>query len=230
MCAACSADAPTVSGEADMAVIDNGVASSEAQRQPAVPQEALPGQVTQNSAGTSGQAQMQTSTIPAAAISAAADNMAGTSSAAADAGVALSAIDAATEAAEPEMLGPVNGDPDKPVVELDEVACRTEAELSGRGGSSVNMMIDGRGLVIDYPCGKHEGAQMTVIVNLHGTLAFGAPFTYQRSYFSAYRLVSSHNLIVVHPQSRSNFAVGAQWGNEDNGTDTPHLNEVMKWV
>lgn len=127
-------------------------------------------------------------------------------------------------------LGPKNGDPSKPMVELAEVPCRTEAELSGQSRAMINATIDGRELIIDYPCGKHEGAQMTVILNLHGTLALGAPFTYQRSYFAVYRLASSHNLIVIHPQSRSTYAAGAQWGNEDNGTDTPHLNAVMTWV
>ena len=130
-----------------------------------------------------------------------------------------------------DALGPKNGDPNAPVVELPDVPCRQASALSGtRGGSSLNATIDGRELAIDYPCGKHEGAHMTVIVNLHGTLIGGAPFLYQRSYFSAYRYADSHNLIVIHPQSASRTSFGAQWGNDDDGTDLPHLIAVMNWV
>lgn len=127
--------------------------------------------------------------------------------------------------------GPKDGDPNAPVVAVPDVPCRPESALTGAVvGSSVNAMIGGRELAIDYPCGKHEGAHMTVILNLHGTLIMGAPFLYQRAYFSAYRLIYSHNLIVVHPKSASTVSYGAQWGNQDNGTDLPHLIEVMNWV
>ena len=71
---------------------------------------------------------------------------------------------------------------------------------------------------------------MTVILNLHGTLIGGASFLYQRAYFSAYRLADSHNLIVIHPQRASETSFGAQWGNDDGGTDLPHLIAVMNWV
>jgi pimeloyl-ACP methyl ester carboxylesterase len=48
---------------------------------------------------------------------------------------------------------------------------------------------------------------------------------YQHSYFSAHKLVNSHNLIVASPKS-----VVAQWTNGDNGQDLPHLYEVIDWV
>jgi pimeloyl-ACP methyl ester carboxylesterase len=132
----------------------------------------------------------------------------------------------------PGSGGPVNGDPNAPLVELPDVPCRNAAELSGARalGTGINAEIDGRKLAIDYPCGKHEGAKMTVILNLHGTLIGGASFLYQRSYFSAFRFADSHNLIVIHPQSASTTSAGAQWGNDDGGTDLPHLIAVMTWV
>jgi hypothetical protein len=139
-------------------------------------------------------------------------------------------------------VGPKDGDPSKPVVMVEGVPCRQQAAGTGGGGfiggalggigggSSANAMVGGRELVVDYPCGKHEGAQMTVILNLHGTLIQGAPYTYQRGYFSAYRFVNSHNLIVLNPKSVSTASLGAQWGNMDNGEDEPHLLAVIEWV
>jgi hypothetical protein len=124
--------------------------------------------------------------------------------------------------------GPVNGDPTKPVVVAEGVPCRMGSAAGGLG--SPNAMVGGRDLIVDYPCGKHEGAHMTVILNLHGTLIGGAPWQYQRGYFSAYRFVDSHNLIVVHPHSVSMASSGAQWGNMDNGQDLPHLLAVLDWV
>lgn len=132
--------------------------------------------------------------------------------------------------------GPKDGDPSKPVVTVQGVQCRQPGggggALGGLGAaiSQPNAMVGGRELIVDYPCGKHEGAHMTVILNLHGTLIAGAPWQYQRGYFSAYRFVDSHNLIVVHPRSASMAAAGAQWGNMDGGTDLPHLLEVIDWV
>lgn len=128
--------------------------------------------------------------------------------------------------------GPKNGDPSKPVVQAEGVPCRmsTGGTIGGGGLGSPNAMVGGRELIVDYPCGKHEGAHMTVILNLHGTLIGGAPWQYQRGYFSAYRFVDSHNLIVVHPRSVSTAPSGAQWGNMDNGQDLPHLVAVVDWI
>lgn len=138
----------------------------------------------------------------------------------------------------PPLTGDKNGDPAKPVVVADGVACR--ASTGGGAGGAVggaagalgtpNAKVGDRDLIVDYPCGKHEGAHMTVILNLHGTLIMGAPWQYQRGYFSAYRFVDSHNLIVVHPHSVSTASAGAQWGNMDNGQDEPHLLAVIDWV
>lgn len=135
-------------------------------------------------------------------------------------------------------VGPKDGDPAKPIVAVEGVACRQQSGGGAAGGifgggaglGSANAMVGGRELIVDYPCGKHEGAQMTVILNLHGTLIQGAPWTYQRGYFSAYRFVNSHNLIVVHPRSVSTAPAGAQWGNMDGGQDEPHLLAVVEWV
>jgi len=79
-------------------------------------------------------------------------------------------------------------------------------------------------VIIDYPCNKHEGAPMTFILNLHGTTPVAQHF-YQWGYFSAYRHVASHNLIIATPSS-----VVTQWGNGDNGADEPYLMHVIDWV
>ena len=128
--------------------------------------------------------------------------------------------------------GPLNGDPTKPVVMAEGVACR----MAGAGGGSFgglgspNATVGGRDMIVDYPCGKREGAHMTIVLNLHGTLIGGAPWQYQRGYFSAYRFVDSHNLIVLHPHSVSMAPSGAQWGNMDGGADLPHLLAVIDWA
>ena len=126
--------------------------------------------------------------------------------------------------------GPKDGDPNAPLVELEDVPCRSESELTGLSFGGINATIEGRELALDYPCGKHEGAHMTVILNLHGTLISGAPFLYQRGYFSAHRYAHSHNLIVITPQSASQTSAGAQWGRDDGGADIPYLNALMTWV
>jgi hypothetical protein len=131
------------------------------------------------------------------------------------------------------LTGDKNGDPAKPVVMAEGVACRAAGGAGGgaaAGLGSPNAKVGDRDLIVDYPCGKHEGAHMTVILNLHGTLIMGAPWQYQRGYFSAYRFVDSHNLIVVQPHSVSTASAGAQWGNMDNGMDEPHLLAVVDWV
>jgi pimeloyl-ACP methyl ester carboxylesterase len=85
-------------------------------------------------------------------------------------------------------------------------------------------MLDGRDMIVSYPCGKHEGAPMTFILNLHGTTPLELHF-YQHGYFSAHQFIDSHNLIVVTPSS-----VVQQWGNGDNGEDEPHLMNIIDWV
>jgi hypothetical protein len=118
--------------------------------------------------------------------------------------------------------GPMDGDPSKPVVTIPEVPCR-----AGGGGiplGRANFKVDDRDVIIDYPCNKHEGAPMTFILNLHGTTPVAQHF-YQWGYFSAYKHVASHNLIIATPSS-----VVQQWGNGDNGADEPYLLHVVDWV
>jgi hypothetical protein len=126
----------------------------------------------------------------------------------------------------PDASGPKDGDPSKPIVAIDGIPCGPSQ--AGLGGG--NHQVGGRNLIVDYPCNKHEGAHVTVILNLHGTLISGAPYSYQHAYFSAHRFVDSHNLIVLTPQSVSTASFGAQWGNMDNGEDVPHLLAVLDWA
>jgi hypothetical protein len=126
----------------------------------------------------------------------------------------------------PAASGPKDGDPSKPIVAIDGIPCGP----SQAGPAGGNFEIGGRKLIVDYPCEKHEGAHVTVILNLHGTLISGAPYSYQHAYFSAHRLVTSHNLIVLTPKSVSTASFGAQWGNMDNGEDLPHLLAVIDWA
>jgi hypothetical protein len=118
--------------------------------------------------------------------------------------------------------GPDDGDPNQPVVMLSEVACKQSGGLAF--GAGANFKVDDRDVIIDYPCGKHEGAPMTFILNLHGTTPVDQHF-YQEGYFSAFKYVASHNLIIATPSS-----VVQQWGNGDNGQDLPYLMHVIDWV
>jgi len=120
------------------------------------------------------------------------------------------------------------------VVSIPEVRCGPAAGLDAfvagtgiPGPGTPNVQIGGRDVVLSYPCDKREGAHVTFILNLHGTMPDETLKTYQHGYFSAHRLATSHNLIVATPKSMS--PVG-QWGNGDNGVDTPHLYEVVDWV
>jgi len=122
----------------------------------------------------------------------------------------------------PAATGRKDGDPALPVVTVDGLPCG--------GGQSGTQRIGGRDVTVDYPCDKHEGAHVTVILSLHGTLIGGAPYLYQHAYFSVHTLVDSHNLIVLTPESVSNASLGAQWGNEDGGQDVPHLHAVIDWA
>jgi hypothetical protein len=80
-------------------------------------------------------------------------------------------------------------------------------------------------VILTYPCNKHEGAAVTFVLNLHGTMPEEDLKLYQHSYFAASSLTDSHNLIVAEPKS-----VVSQWGNGDNGQDLPHLYEVIDTV
>jgi hypothetical protein len=109
----------------------------------------------------------------------------------------------------PPSAGPKNGDPNKPIVAIDGLPCG-----ASRSGTQ---KIGGRDVTVDYPCDKHEGAHVTVILNLHGTLIGGASYLYQHAYFSAHSFVDSHNLIVLTPRSVSeppSARSGATWTTE----------------
>jgi hypothetical protein len=118
---------------------------------------------------------------------------------------------------------PDDGDPSKPVFTNADVPCRMSGGLAF-GFPQANFKMDGRDVIVDYPCGKHEGAPMTFILNLHGTTPVAQHF-YQEGYFSAYQFVGSHNLIIATPSS-----VVEQWGNGDNGQDEPYLMHIIDWV
>ena len=79
----------------------------------------------------------------------------------------------------PAASGPKDGDPGKPIVAIDGIPCGP----SQAGPAGGNFEIGGRKLIVDYPCEKHEGAHLTVILNLHGTLISGAPYSYQHADF-----------------------------------------------
>lgn len=119
--------------------------------------------------------------------------------------------------------GPDDGDPSKPMYVNPEVPCRNPS-AGGFGLNGANFKVDNRDLIVDYPCDKHEGAPMTFILNLHGTTPVAQHF-YQEGYFSAYKYVSSHNLIIATPSS-----VVEQWGNGDMGQDDPYLMHIIDWV
>jgi hypothetical protein len=136
----------------------------------------------------------------------------------------------------PAAPAPLSGDPNGtgPVVSIPDTACGPAAGLDAfvqgtgiPGPGSPNVKIGGKDVVLSYPCGLKEGAHVTFILNLHGTMPEETLKTYQHGYFSAHKLANSHKLIVATPKSES--PVG-QWGNMDGGVDVPHLYEVVKWV
>ncbi|MDD9933656.1 MAG: hypothetical protein OXT09_08640 [Myxococcales bacterium] len=122
----------------------------------------------------------------------------------------------------PTPLGPEDGDPSAPIIAIPEVACG--GPMGGFGLGSPNHQLDGRDMIVTYPCNKHAGAPATFFLNLHGTTPVSQHF-YQHGYFAAHQYAESHNLIVVTPSS-----VVMQWGNGDNGEDEPHLMNVIEWV
>jgi hypothetical protein len=130
---------------------------------------------------------------------------------------------------------PLPGDPNGSgnVVSIPEVSCGPAAGLDAfvagtgiPGPGTPNLQIGGRDVVLSYPCDKREGAHVTFILNLHGTMPEETLKLYQHGYFSAHKLVTSHNLIVATPRSVS---AAGQW---DNGApeDIPHLYDVVDWV
>jgi hypothetical protein len=126
----------------------------------------------------------------------------------------------------PPAAGPDDGDPGKPVVALADVPCASKA---GFGLGTANLKVSGRDVILTYPCNKHEGANATFILLLHGTNSNEASKTYTHGYFAAHTLASSHNLIIAEPKSRA-----SQWGNTMENPaaseDKPHLLEVIDYV
>jgi hypothetical protein len=125
--------------------------------------------------------------------------------------------------AAPPPLGPDDGDPNAPIIDIPGIPCGPNPSLFGL--TTTNATIGGRDVHIAYPCNKHVGAKVTFIFNLHGTNPVEELKLYQVAYFSANNLVDSHNFITAAPKS-----VVSQWGNGDGGQDLPHLYEVVDWV
>ena len=118
--------------------------------------------------------------------------------------------------------GPNDGDPTRPIVSIPNIPCGPQPSL---GVTATNAEVGGRDIHVAYPCNKHEGAPVTFVLNLHGTMPTEDLKLYQVAYFSINTLVDSHNIITVSPK-----AVGSQWGNSDGGADEPHLIAVIAWV
>jgi len=120
------------------------------------------------------------------------------------------------------FTGPVDGDPSKPMVSVPGVPCG--AGKGGFGAAPPTVKIGGRDVVLFYPC-AHEGAAVTFLFTLHGTLQEAQKVAFTLNAGPFHTLADSHNIIYVLPK-----AVGSQWGREDNGTDLPHIYEVIDWV
>ena len=135
--------------------------------------------------------------------------------------------DASIPMGPPAALGPNDGDPAKPVVAIPEVACG--GPKGGFGLGAANLKIDDRDVILTYPCNKHEGANVTFLLLLHGTNANEASKAYIHGYFAAHPLTNSHNLIIATPKSRA-----SQWGNTTENPaaseDKPHLAHVIDYV
>jgi hypothetical protein len=143
------------------------------------------------------------------------------------AGGGATGSDAALPTGPAGALGPDDGDPAKPVVAIPEVACG--GPKGGFGLGTANLKIDDREVIFTYPCNKHEGANVTFLLLLHGTNANEATKAYIHGYFAAHPLTNSHNLIVATPKSRA-----SQWGNTTENPaaseDKPHLAHVIDFV
>jgi hypothetical protein len=124
----------------------------------------------------------------------------------------------------PGATGPDDGDPNAPVVALPNIACG-----GPKGFGMTNLQVGGRDVMLTYPCNKHEGANVTFILLLHGTNSNEASKLYTHSYFAAWQLASTNNLIIAEPKSRA-----SQWGNTtenpDASQDKPHLLDVINYV
>jgi hypothetical protein len=121
-------------------------------------------------------------------------------------------------------VGPDDGDPAKPVVALPDIACG-----GPKGFGTANLQVGGRDVLLTYPCDKHEGANVTFILLLHGTNSNEATKAYTHSYFAAWKLATTNNLIIAEPKSRA-----SQWGNTTENAaaseDKPHLLAVIDYV
>jgi hypothetical protein len=146
----------------------------------------------------------------------------GAGGAAGDAGAGGAAGAAGAGGSTATPAGPDDGDPNAPIFTIPDVACG--GPVGGFGMGSANFQLDGRDMIVTYPCNKHAGAPMIFFMNLHGTTPVAQHF-YQHGYFSIHNYTESHNLIVVTPSS-----VVEQWGNGDNGQDAPHLAHIVEWV
>jgi hypothetical protein len=120
------------------------------------------------------------------------------------------------------FTGPLDGDPNKPMVAIDGIPCGVPTV--GFGGPPPSVKITDRDVVVAYPC-AHEGAAVTFFLFLHGTLDEPMKVTFTMNAWPIHKLVDSHNIIVVAPK-----AIGTQWGNGDDGKDLPHLYDVVDWV
>jgi hypothetical protein len=116
----------------------------------------------------------------------------------------------------------VDGDPSKPMVSIPGIPCGPAR--AGFGMPPPTVKIGGRDVVIVYPC-AHEGAQVTFLFTLHGTLPDAQKVAFTMNAGPFHRLADSHNVIYALPK-----AVGTQWGNGDGGKDLPHIHEVIDWV
>lgn len=121
-----------------------------------------------------------------------------------------------------EAGGPVDATvPDagpRTAIAIFEAQCRKDLKQESEG----NALVEGRLLILDYPCGKVEGTEMTVILNLHGTVNEVTKRGYVRDHFSAYTLLNEANLIVVTP-----IAPNSQW---DSAQDRTYLLQLIEWV
>ena len=122
------------------------------------------------------------------------------------------------DAGPPPPLGPVDGDPSKPMVSVPGVPCGVPNLLT-----IPTVKITNRDVALAYPC-AHEGAQVTFFLFVHGTLTSNK-IQFTMNAFANYQLVDSHNIIIMTPQ-----AIGSQWGNGDNGQDLPHLYDVVDYA
>lgn len=119
--------------------------------------------------------------------------------------------------------GPLDGDPNKPMVEIPGVACGPMQGLAFMS-SPPTVKITNRDVVLLYPC-AHEGAAVTFFLLLHGTVDEPMKVPFTMNAWAIHELIDSHNIILAVPK-----AIGTQWGNGDNGEDLPHLYEVVDWI